>query len=218
MDEIFCQRPDIYRPWSEHQEVRLLFTEEHPSGRAYQPSLPRWRINFEYEMSSKWTRVYLVCANLPSPVVWEPFDTKGKLQEVVKKFLKEVLPGYREGTKAAMVRSYIKKLAEALPSEVLLEDQWIPRPHGFKRILMLNRQLEVGPSNALGLRPIHGEQGCALRLARFGLLSCVSVREGLERLKPVSSNPKFMCGSVDAFRRRLTRMNPIIQMTAWDER
>ena len=40
MDEIFCQRPDVYRPWSEHQEVRQLFTEEDPSGRAYQPSLP----------------------------------------------------------------------------------------------------------------------------------------------------------------------------------
>ena len=126
----------------------------------------------------------------------------------------EVLPEYREGTRTAMVRSYIGKLRLTIPSEVLLEDQWIPRPHGFKKILMLTKQLEVGPFNAFGLKPVHGERGCTLRLGRLGLLLCLSVEEGLQRLMPVSDSPKFVCGPADALRRKLARMNPLIQMTA----
>ena len=119
--------------------------------------------------------VYKVCEKLPISLLWEPWDMKPKLHEMTVQLIAMFLPGCREARRQEVGLRVLDIVKATVPDEVFLREQWIPRPHRFKRILVLSRELEVGPYDAVGLKPIHGIKGYVNRMTRFGLLSCLSL-------------------------------------------
>ena len=152
---IYRQDPDAHRPKRLRDSALKYFYEEHQSCRKGQTDFPEWKNR------SDWTRCYLVVDRLAPIVTWEPADARPAFHKLMADFVATSLMSYREGNRVRALVRLRRYLNERYPNDVHFTGQTIPRPHGFRRISTLLRQLEVGPFNAIGLKPRGGECGCA---------------------------------------------------------